>query len=456
MTRQANKSGLSARNLVGIALIGIVLAVLPFVLGMAGQSWVRILNFALLYVMLALGLNIVVGFAGLLDLGYIAFYAVGAYTWALLASPHFGLHLPFWAILPIALGVACVFGVLLGAPTLKLRGDYLAIVTLGFGEIIRIFLNNLNAPVNITNGPQGINRIDAFKVGDFCVRTYRDHPGHPLHGAGEVLLPAGAADAADRRGVRAAAEFAHRTRLGSHPRRRDRGQGHGHQQPQHRTAGLRHGRFCSAEWPARCSPPCRASSAPRASSLTESISVLCMVVLGGMGHIPGVILGAVILAVLPEFLRAGGRAPRSTCCSAPWCSIRKAYACCCSAWRWCASCCSVRPACGPPRCASANRAARAREVPHEPHPARPGLGKRFGGLRALSEVSFDIEAGEIYGLIGPNGAGKTTLFNALTGLYVPEEGQCEFNGMSLIGRKPHEVAAAGLARTFRTSACSPT
>lgn len=78
-----------------------------------------------------------------------------------------------------------------------------------------------------------------------------------------------------------------------------------------------------------------------------------------------------------------------------------------------------------------------------------GLGKRFGGLRALSEISFDIEAGEIYGLIGPNGAGKTTLFNVLTGLYVPEEGQCEFNGMSLIGKKPHEVAAAGLARTFQ-------
>ena len=96
--------------------------------------------------MLALGLNIVVGFAGLLDLGYIAFYAVGAYTWALLASPQFGLHLPFWAILPIGAGVAALFGVLLGAPTLRLRGDYLAIVTLGFGEIIRIFLNNLDHP----------------------------------------------------------------------------------------------------------------------------------------------------------------------------------------------------------------------------------------------------------------------------------------------------------------------
>ncbi|AVJ28709.1 ABC transporter ATP-binding protein [Achromobacter spanius] len=78
-----------------------------------------------------------------------------------------------------------------------------------------------------------------------------------------------------------------------------------------------------------------------------------------------------------------------------------------------------------------------------------GLGKRFGGLQALSGVSFDIEQGEIYGLIGPNGAGKTTLFNVLTGLYIPEEGTCTFNGESMSGKKPHEVAYAGLARTFQ-------
>jgi branched-chain amino acid transport system permease protein len=140
-------------------LLGVLLAVLPFVVdwGM-GRTWVRILDFALLYVMLALGLNIVVGFAGLLDLGYVAFYAVGAYFYAILASPHFDIHLPFWLLLPGGALIACVFGVLLGAPTLRLRGDYLAIVTLGFGEIIRIFLNNLNAPINVTNGPQGINR----------------------------------------------------------------------------------------------------------------------------------------------------------------------------------------------------------------------------------------------------------------------------------------------------------
>lgn len=77
------------------------------------------------------------------------------------------------------------------------------------------------------------------------------------------------------------------------------------------------------------------------------------------------------------------------------------------------------------------------------------LGKRFGGLQALSDVSFDIEQGEIYGLIGPNGAGKTTLFNVLTGLYIPEDGSCTFNGVSMSGKKPHEVAHAGLARTFQ-------
>ena len=151
----------------GLALVAIALIALPFALASAGTAWVRITNLAILFILLSLGLNIVVGFAGLLDLGYIAFFAVGAYAYALLASPHFNIHLPFWVILPIGALVACLFGVLLGAPTLKLRGDYLAVVTLGFGEIIRIFLNNLSNPVNITNGPQGIARIDPFKLGSF-------------------------------------------------------------------------------------------------------------------------------------------------------------------------------------------------------------------------------------------------------------------------------------------------
>src|SRR5450755_4049968 len=144
-------------------LLAAALVALPFALATVGTTWVRVTNLAILFTLLALGLNIVVGYAGLLDLGYIAFYGVGAYTYALLASPQFNIHLPFWIILPIGALVACVLGV----PTLKLRGDYLAIVTLGFGEIVRIFFNNLSQPVNITNGPQGISRIDPFSFGAF-------------------------------------------------------------------------------------------------------------------------------------------------------------------------------------------------------------------------------------------------------------------------------------------------
>ncbi|MGA1301260.1 MAG: ABC transporter permease subunit, partial [Burkholderiaceae bacterium] len=127
-------------------LIGVALLLLPFVAGAFGNAWIRILAFALLYIMLALGLNIVVGYAGLLDLGYVAFYAVGAYLYALLSSPHLaehfpaiaaafptGLHLSIWIVIPLAAALAALFGVLLGFPVLRLRGDYLAIVTLGFG-----------------------------------------------------------------------------------------------------------------------------------------------------------------------------------------------------------------------------------------------------------------------------------------------------------------------------------
>ncbi|MDQ2139115.1 ABC transporter ATP-binding protein [Alcaligenaceae bacterium C4P045] len=297
------KRGLPTKTLLGIALIGVVLAVLPFVIGIAGQSWVRTLNFALLYVMLALGLNIVVGFAGLLDLGYIAFYAVGAYTWALLASPHFGLHLPFWAILPISIAIAGLFGVLLGAPTLKLRGDYLAIVTLGFGEIIRIFLTNLNAPINITNGPQGINRIDPFKIGDFTFARAETFFGIRFTGPEKyyylllaivllILLVCarlqnsriGRAWEAIREDEIAAKAMGINTR---------------NVKLLAFAMGASFGGAAGAMFAAM-----QGFVSPESFSLTESISILCMVVLGGMGHIPGVILGAILLAAMPEFLRA--------------------------------------------------------------------------------------------------------------------------------------------------------
>ena len=129
------------------------------------------------YAMLALGLNIVVGFAGLLDLGYVAFYVFGAYTTAFLASPQFGIHVPWFLIAPIAILAAALAGILLGTPTLRLRGDYLAIVTLGFGEIVPQLMRNLdkvNVNIagrmivgpnrNLTGGALGINPIDALTL----------------------------------------------------------------------------------------------------------------------------------------------------------------------------------------------------------------------------------------------------------------------------------------------------
>ncbi|MDQ7968804.1 MAG: ABC transporter ATP-binding protein [Oxalicibacterium faecigallinarum] len=318
-----------------IALL-LVALIFPFVAQHFGNSWVRIIDLALLYIMLALGLNVVVGFAGLLDLGYIAFYAIGAYLTALLASPQFavvlesfinqypiigeslmtlfgpeiaqdGIHLSLWIIVPIAALVAGIFGALLGAPTLKLRGDYLAIVTLGFGEIIRIFMNNLNGPVNITNGPQGINMIDPIHVfgvslagegGSVMIGGYA-MPSVNAHYFLFLLLciaiifisvrlqnsRLGRAFVAIREDEIAAKAMGINTRnvkllafaMGAS------------------FGGVAGSMFASFQ----------GFVSPESFSLTESIAVLAMVVLGGMGHIPGVVLGGLLLAALPEVLRHG-------------------------------------------------------------------------------------------------------------------------------------------------------
>ena len=286
----------------GTALIGLTLLALPFALAYAGTAWVRIANFAILYILLALGLNIVVGFAGLLDLGYIAFYAVGAYTYALLASPHFNLHLPFWVILPAGAALAALFGLLLGAPTLKLRGDYLAIVTLGFGEIVRIFLNNLSRPVNITNGPQGVAGIDPFRIDGFDFAQYQTLLGLQFSGPIKyyyLLLAVviavivinlrlqnsriGRAWEAIREDEIAASAMGINTRnvkllafaMGAS------------------FGGLAGGMFSAMQ----------AFISPESFVLVESIMVVSMVVLGGMGNVWGVILGALLLSFVPEILR---------------------------------------------------------------------------------------------------------------------------------------------------------
>ncbi|HJU22619.1 MAG TPA: ABC transporter ATP-binding protein [Casimicrobiaceae bacterium] len=289
--------------LLGTLLLTAGLAIVPFVLASSfGTAWVRITNLAILYCFLALGLNIVVGFAGLLDLGYIAFYGVGAYTYALLASPHFGLHLPFWIILPIGAFIACVFGVLLGAPTLKLRGDYLAIVTLGFGEIVRIFLNNLSRPFNLTNGAQGITLIDPFRIDGYNfgrvhtvaavtfttpinyyyfllivlvvvialnIRLQNSRIGRAWEAIREDEIAARAMGI-NTRNMKLLA-FAMGASFG----------------------GIAGGMFSAMQQ----------FISPESFVLVESIMVLSMVVLGGMGNVFGVVLGALILSFVPEVLR---------------------------------------------------------------------------------------------------------------------------------------------------------
>jgi len=272
------------------------------VLAGIGTAWVRITNLAILFTLLALGLNIVVGFAGLLDLGYIAFYAVGAYIYALLASPHFNLHLPFWLILPLGALVACFFGVLLGTPTLKLRGDYLAIVTLGFGEIIRIFLNNLSQPINITNGPQGVTLIDPFRIGSFSFAQPQTLFGITFSGPIKyyyfllvvlvlvIIINLRLQDSRIGRAWEAIREDEIAARaMGINTRNMKllafaMGASFG---------GIAGGMFSAIQ----------GFISPESFVLVESINVLAMVVLGGMGNIFGVVLGAILLSFVPEVLR---------------------------------------------------------------------------------------------------------------------------------------------------------
>ncbi len=296
-------NGFSSARWVKIILICAALVVLPFVVDATlGRAWVRIIDIALLFVMLALGLNIVVGYAGLLDLGYIAFFAVGAYCFALLASPHFGIHGSFLLLLPLAAIVAAVFGVILGAPTLKLSGDYLAIVTLGFGEIVRIFLTNLNRPLNITNGPRGITLVDPLQAGGLSLAKTYEIAGitiAPVHSYYFVFLLCALAtifismrlenSRIGRAWVAIREDELAASAMGIHTR---------NVKLLAFAMGATFGGVAGALFASF-----QGFISPASFALHDSVMVLCMVVLGGMGNVGGVVLGAILLTALPEALR---------------------------------------------------------------------------------------------------------------------------------------------------------
>jgi branched-chain amino acid transport system permease protein len=296
-------------------LIAFAFIALPLALQAAGHHWVRILDTCLIYVMLGLGLNIVVGYAGLLDLGYIAFYAVGAYAGGLLNSPHLteqwpalaaafpgGLHAPWWLMLPLSALLAGLCGMLFGAPTLKLRGDYLAIVTLGFGEVVRLLMVNLVEPINLTGGAKGLGPIDPLRLGGIDL-------GRPLS-IGPVELASVTLYGYVLLGLVALAVLtSHRlqaSRLGRAwmALRED--------ELAAAAMGLNLRNLKLAAFGLGASfggitgyvfGALQVFISPEAFSLQESIFVVAIVVLGGMGQVPGVIIAAVFLAGLPEVLR---------------------------------------------------------------------------------------------------------------------------------------------------------
>jgi len=473
------------------ALLVTGLMVYPFLDHWLQAQTVHAVTDAMIYVLLALGLNIVVGYAGLLDLGYAAFFAIGAYTMGLLNSPVLGSPLyghawSFWVVIWISALVSAALGVVIGAPTLRVRGDYLAIITLAFGEIIPVAIRNLGditidvggwRPVerlNLTGGENGVNPVGR----PYLPGVHFDTQFIPWY---FLILIIGALSlwamnrmrdsrlgrawmairedetAADCTGVNPV-----KTKLLAFG------------------LGASFAGFAGSFYAAKLS-----AITPGAFEFNVSIMLLCMVVLGGMGSLKGVILGGmlitlfdrILLAQLTFLVRWIGRALGIVTFASVDLTL----------WRWfffglgLVIVMLVRPeglagrrvrppavdvdereealalVAAPPR-------PQAEAIPswlREPGASRTsltttpvldvrGLTRRFGGLVAVSEVDLVIPPAGIVGLIGPNGAGKTTFFNLVTGLLRPDHGEIRLNGESLVGLKPHQIVGRGVARTFQS------
>ena len=447
------------------------------------RYWQSILFFPVgLYILLALGLNIVVGAAGLLDLGYVAFYAVGAYTTAMLTTK---ADWTAWEALPVAIVVAMVAGVALGGPTLRLRGDYLAIVTLGFGEIVRLVAQN-SGSLGEARGITGIAHPGKLLGADFgllplpyyyltlvaiaasvvmIVRINRSRVGRAWSAIREDE------DAAEAMGVPTFTMKLWAFAMGAS------------------TGGLAGWIYASKV----------AFINPDNFPFFFSVIILAAVVLGGMGSIPGVIAGAFAIGFLPEYLRdaaAGewltdrlntltggevgtiteyrvllfGAALVAMMVFRPQGLIPSRQRAAELAEAGGASGLAgvvvttheyqaevTAPAeaeAGGGAGGDRSEAGEAGELPLEIEAAETVLELKdvtmtFGGVVAMDDVSLAVPRGLIFGIIGPNGAGKTTLFNCVTGIFKPTQGEILVNGRSVVGRRPHRITEAGVARTFQ-------
>jgi branched-chain amino acid transport system permease protein len=474
----------SRRRLVCGLLCGAVL--FPVIDG--NESHIDAAATALAFAILALGLNIVVGFAGLLDLGYAAFFAIGAYTYGIFASQQVQLEwtsfwepfqtlglvarLPrdsgpdllyftvsFWLMLPVSAIVAAFFGVLFGAPTLRLKGDYLAIVTLAFGEIVPIVARNIPA---LTNGAAGLNGVAPPSLFgyEFGVASM------PYYYLGLALLVAfifvslrlrhsrvGRAWIAIREDeIAAEAMGINRTRAKL-------------------TAfaiGAAFAGITGTYYVAKVQ-----TATPEMFMFPVSVMVLVMIVLGGIGSIAGAVLGAVLLQLLQswflqeltQWVHAAGDVT-----GVKWLldvdlvpSLELFFGIILvvmmlyrregliPAQRAGAGLSDVDLAVSPSLGGVSGALEWVRKAVDRSKPLLEvrGLSKAYGGLQALSRFDLTVMPGSIVAIIGPNGSGKTTLFNLMTGLSAPDAGRIMLGGEDITGLAPHVVVERGMARTFQ-------
>jgi len=442
------------KNLNQWALYTTIVIILIFVPHlMPNNYWLRIFTMTGLWIMLALGLNVVAGFAGLLDLAYVAFFGIGGYTFALLSSNQLDIHLPFLLVLPLAALFTMVIGIALGSTSIRLKGDYLAIVTLAFAQIFKLLLQNLDTPLNITGGVNGIYSFDPIHIFGFRIVS-------PIAYAYLIWIFAAAATIGSLRIKHS------RIGRGWEAIREDElaAEAMGVN-----TTGMKLMAFAGGAFTAGAAGALFASFQdsvfPNNFDFQQLVIVYCMVILGGLGNIPGVIAGAILLSILPEFLREYGAyrmmsyglvlillmalRPQGLLSGIRFLVKKK-----------------TRPDkdnTGQLR-ASTDLYYTQQARPGEPEPAKiqhaytkgnltllelENITRTFGGLKAVHDLSFAVHAREIVSIIGPNGAGKTTLFNLISGIYPPSAGRVYFEGKDITGLKPHKVVGAGIARTFQ-------
>ncbi len=424
----------------GVLPLAAFAAIVAFPLVSPNPYYLRLATTVALYVILTSGLNVQVGLAGQLDMGYVAFYAVGAYTYALCSSPQLGLYLPSAAAFGAGVLAAVVLSLIVGLPSLRLHGDYLAIVTLGFAEIVRILLQNLDHPVNITNGPNGIIGIRPISIGSFSVDSpVANYYAMVLFAAAAMLFYArlirsrlGLVLRALKHDGLAASSFGVDTR-------------------RTRLVAFSIGAFFAgtagalfASW--------QGAVFPQNFTVNELIVLYCMIILGGTGNLLGTFIGVAALVLLPEALRSYavyrmlfyGLALIVMMLYRPQGILPARYR------RRVATLGTPAEKAGlpSPQKSKGNGSLGVRD-PQRPVLEVKAINKRFGGLLALDDVSLSLLPGQILGIIGPNGAGKTTLLNVITGVTKPTSGECYLGHTPLGGLSPHAIYKLGLARTFQ-------